>query len=135
MRGTARELAQRALVRAWGRRRGPVTVRVGWAVSVTSLITPRSAAARSPWSPPRGERSGVVTRRTRSALSSRRTCSAIRFGGASGSRVVGSEGWTTRREADLLVDVLRGGVGVEVRRQRGLEDQARGEGEVRGRRR
>ena len=34
--GTAREFIQRVLVRAWGRRLGPVTTRVGWEVRSTS---------------------------------------------------------------------------------------------------
>src|SRR5215207_8291732 len=79
--GTVREFIQRAFVRAWGSRRGPVTVRVGWAVVRTSSITPRSAGV-SGWGvfSPRGIRSGAEIRPTQSAFSSRRTSSAIRFG-------------------------------------------------------
>src|SRR5215203_2132098 len=79
--GTVREFIQRALVRAWGSRRGPVTVRVGWAVLRTSSITPRSAEV-SGWGmfSPRGVRSWAEIRPTQSAFSSRRASSAMRFG-------------------------------------------------------
>src|SRR5918992_6119010 len=96
---TARELVQRAFVRAWGRRRGPVTVRVGWVVFTTRSMMLRSEAVRSLGEyPPRGVRSGTLIKATLSALSSRLSISAIRLGGASGSRLFGVEGRNTSCE-------------------------------------
>src|SRR5215203_2058635 len=95
--GTARELVQRALVRAWGRRRGPITTRVGSRVRSTSsiallsvVVSGREGASAIPEDDcALGERSLASMRPTQPALSSSRTSSTITQGEEKGSRLFG----------------------------------------------
>src|SRR5919202_5882470 len=101
----AKELVQRVLVRAGGRRLGPVTTRVGWDVRSTSsmallsaVVSGRGALAVPADDCATKERSSPRIRPTQSALSSSRASSAIASGGTVGSRLFEAGEGKTRRE-------------------------------------